>query len=140
MKAMFFGRNCMQDLVKKALYLGVGIASYAAEQANTNLKELTVKAQKLADTLVERGEMNAEEARRYVDELIREAQGEAVVQGSEESRSPRRIEIVSDDSETEEQPTSVVVNEVKKPQGEDVESLRRQVEALQAELQRLNRS
>ncbi|MFM1841976.1 MAG: hypothetical protein RLZZ490_712 [Cyanobacteriota bacterium] len=140
MKALFFGRNCMQDLVKKALYLGVGIASYAAEQANTNLKELTVKAQKLADTLVERGEMNAEEARRYVDELIREAQGETAVQGSEESRSPRRIEIVSDDSETEEQPTSVVVNDVKKPEGEDVESLRRQVEALQAELQRLNRS
>ena len=130
----------MQDLVKKALYLGVGIAAYAAEQANTNLKELTVKAQKLADTLVERGEMNTEEARRYVDDLIREAQGEAAVQGSEENRSPRRIEIVSDESETEEQPTSVVVNDVKKSGDEDVESLRRQVEALQAELQRLNRS
>jgi polyhydroxyalkanoate synthesis regulator phasin len=140
MKTMFFGRNCMQDLVKKALYLGVGIASYAAEQANTNLKELTVKAQKLADTLVERGEMNAEEARRYVDELIREAQGETVVPGSDESRSPRRIEIVSDDSETTDQPSSVVVNDGKDSKGEDVDSLRRQVEALQAELQRLNRS
>jgi polyhydroxyalkanoate synthesis regulator phasin len=140
MKAMFFGRNCMQDLVKKALYLGVGIASYAAEQANTNLKELRVKAQKLADTLVERGEMNAEEARRYVDELIREAQGEAVVGSSEEGRSPRRIEIIADDNDPEDQSASVVVNEVKKSGAEDVESLRRQVEALQAELQRLNRS
>lgn len=130
----------MQDLVKKALYLGVGIASYAAEQANANLRELTVKAQKLADTLVERGEMNAEEARRYVDELIREAQGEAVVQGKEEKTSPRRIEIVSDESETEAQPTNMVVNDVKKSGEEDVENLRRQVEALQAELNRLNRS
>ena len=130
----------MQDLVKKALYLGVGIASYAAEQANTNLKELSVKAQKLADTLVERGEMNAEEARRYVDELIREAQGEAVAPGSEEGRSPRRIEIVSDETETADQSSSVAVNDVKAPEGEDVDSLRRQVEALQAELRRLNRS
>lgn len=137
---MFFGRNGMQDLVKKALYLGVGIASYAAEQANTNLKELTVKAQKLADTLVERGEMNAEEARRYVDELIREAQGDAAVQGSEDSRSPRRIEIISDESEDEAQSTNVVRNETPQSGKEDVESLRRQVEALQAELQRLNRS
>ena len=137
MKTMFFARNCMQDLVKKALYLGVGIAAYAAEQANTNFKELGVKAQKLVDTLVERGEMNAEEARRYVDELIREAQGEASVPGTEENRSPRRIEIVSDDTETNHQPSSVAVND-KNP--EDVDSLRRQVEALQAELQRLNRS
>ena len=130
----------MQDLVKKALYLGVGIASYAAEHANTNFKALGVKAQKLADTLVERGEMNAEEARNYVYELIREAQGETVGQDSDQSRSPRRIEIVSDESETEDQPSSVAVNDSKNAGGEDVDSLRRQVEALQAELQRLNRS
>jgi len=140
MKALFFGKNCMQDLVKRALYLGVGIAAYAAEQASTNLKELRVKAQKLADTLVERGEMNAEEARRYVDELIREAQGETVVQDADQSPSPRRIEIVADDADPETPPTSVIVNDVKESKGEDVDSLRRQVEALQAELQRLNRS
>lgn len=131
----------MQDLVKKALYLGVGIASYAAEQANTNLKELGVKAQKLADTLVERGEMNAEEARRYVDELIREAQGEATTGNTEESRSPRRIEILSDEAETDKQSSAgVTVTDNQGAKATDVDSLRQQVEALQAELQRLKRS
>ncbi|WLT38232.1 hypothetical protein NON20_22505 [Synechocystis sp. B12] len=45
----------LRDLVQKAVYLGVGIASYAAETANSNIKELGNHAQKLVDTLVERG-------------------------------------------------------------------------------------
>ncbi|MEY2984937.1 MAG: hypothetical protein RLZZ568_1554 [Cyanobacteriota bacterium] len=130
----------MQDLVKKALYLGVGIATYAAEQANTNLRELTLKAQKLADSLVERGEMSAEEARRYVDELIREAQGEGSVQGAEDSRTPRRIEIVADEAETTDPPSNGVTNDANPCEVDEVESLRQQVDALQAALKRLNRS
>jgi len=35
------------DLVKKAVYLGVGIATYAAEKAEVNLQELRNQAQKL---------------------------------------------------------------------------------------------
>ncbi len=52
------------DIVQKALYLGIGLASYAGE----NFHELQEQAQKLADDMVERGKMNAEEARRYVDQ------------------------------------------------------------------------
>lgn len=123
----------IRDLVQKALYLGVGIASYTAEQANTNLRELGTHAQKLVDTLVERGEMNAEEARRYVDELIREAQGEAIADGKEENKQPRRIEIITDEDD------ALAKKDEAKAETEDVEQLRRQVEALQAELRRLNR-
>jgi polyhydroxyalkanoate synthesis regulator phasin len=124
----------LRDLVQKAVYLGVGIASYAAETANANFKDLGTHAQKLVDTLVERGEMNAEEARRYVDELIREAQGEAIADGEGENKQPRRIEIITDEDDALAQK-----DDEAKPETEDVEQLRRQVEALQAELRRLNR-
>jgi len=119
----------MRDLVQKALYLGVGIASYAAEKAGTNLQELRVQAQRLADELVERGEMNIEEARRYVDELVREAQNLPNSEATaSEKREPRRIEIVFDE-EAEPQPNPEV--------SPTVEQMRQQVEALQAELRRM---
>ena len=124
----------LRDLVQKAVYLGVGIASYAAEKANDNLKDLGTHAQKLVDTLVERGEMNADEARRYVDELIREAQGEAIADGEGENKQPRRIEIITDEDDA-----LAKKNDEVKAETEDVEQLRRQVEALQEELRRLNR-
>ena len=54
------------DLFQKAVYLGVGLASYAGEKAGTKLTELRAQAQKLADELVARGEMTTEEARRMV--------------------------------------------------------------------------
>jgi polyhydroxyalkanoate synthesis regulator phasin len=49
------------DLVKKAVYFGVGIATYAAEKAEVNLQELRNQAQKLADEMISRGEMTTEE-------------------------------------------------------------------------------
>ncbi|MCT0253638.1 phasin family protein [Synechocystis sp. CS-94] len=135
---MFSGRIIMlRDLVQKAVYLGVGIASYAAETANSNIKELGNHAQKLVDTLVERGEMNAEEARRYVDELIREAQGEEIANGEGDNKQPRRIEIITDEDESKVDP--LAQKDPTQSQSEDVEALRRQVAALQAELERLNR-
>ncbi|AIE75411.1 MULTISPECIES: phasin family protein [unclassified Synechocystis] len=127
----------LRDLVQKAVYLGVGIASYAAETANSNIKELGNHAQKLVDTLVERGEMNAEEARRYVDELIREAQGEEIANGEGDNKQPRRIEIITDEDESKVDP--LAQKDPTQSQSEDVEALRRQVAALQAELERLNR-
>ncbi len=66
------------DLVKKAVYLGVGIATYAAEKAEVNLQELRNQAQKLADEMIARGEMTTEEARKYVDELVKQAQQQTV--------------------------------------------------------------
>jgi polyhydroxyalkanoate synthesis regulator phasin len=122
-----FVESTMRDLVQKALYLGVGIASYAAEKAGANLQELRVQAQKLADELVERGEMNLEEARRYVDDLVREAQNLPQPGAEGESpKEPRRIEIVFEDEPAP-----------PKPEAPKVDQLRQQVEALQAELRRM---
>ncbi len=47
------------DIVQKAFYLGVGIASLAGEKAGTTIAQLRIQAQKLADELVARGEMSS---------------------------------------------------------------------------------
>lgn len=125
----------MRDLVQKAFYLGIGLASYAAEKANVNLQELKSQAQKLADEMVLRGEMTAEEARRYVDELVNQAQvnpGETTENSA--SREPRRIEIVFDDAEESAKETPKTEN------SSNAEDLRKQVEALQEELRRVRRN
>lgn len=119
-----------ENLVKKAFYLGVGFASYATEKASATLSELRVQAQKLADEMVERGELSTEEARKFVDDIVRQAQQENVPppKGTDtQDREPRRIEILSEDEESGQ----------KKP--DNVDSLRQQVESLQEELRRLKR-
>jgi polyhydroxyalkanoate synthesis regulator phasin len=117
------------DLVQKALYLGVGIASYATEKAGVTLQELRGQAQKVADEMVARGEMTTEEARKYVDDLIQQAQQTPPTSANtSKTQEPRRIEIVSEDEE-----------EPKPSKSEDVDNLRKQVELLQEELQRLKR-
>lgn len=122
----------MRDLVQKAFYLGIGLASYAAEKANVNLQELKSQAQKVADEMVLRGEMTAEEARRYVEELVNQAQvNPAETTESSGTREPRRIEIVFDDADESPQETTKAENP---PNAED---LRKQVEALQEELRRI---
>jgi polyhydroxyalkanoate synthesis regulator phasin len=115
------------DMVQKAFYLGVGLATYAKEQAtNVNLQELMNQAQKLADDMVARGEMTAEEARRYVDNLIQQAQQPNDLGGNETvdtaPKEPRPIEIVD---ESESQPEDKAAG------------LRKQVAALQDELRKL---
>lgn len=113
------------DLVKKAVYLGVGIATYAAEKAEVNLQELRNQAQKLADEMISRGEINAEEARKYVDELVKQAQ-QQTVEGNESNipHEPRRIEIIEDEEDT-------------KAADPKVDELRQKVERLQEELRKL---
>jgi polyhydroxyalkanoate synthesis regulator phasin len=122
------------DLVQKAFYLGVGLASYAGEQANEKLVELREKAQKLADELVARGEMNAEEARRFVDEMVRQGQeGTPTARVTKETpKEPRRIEILDEDEEetTSTSPEATSSNS-------QVETLHDQVRSLQEELRRL---
>jgi polyhydroxyalkanoate synthesis regulator phasin len=114
------------DLVQKAIYLGVGMADYAAERAGITFQELKVQAQKIADEMVGRGEMSVDEARKYVDELIKQAQDpnltESEANNPNQSSEPRRIEISTGES-----------------QPDDTEKLRRQVESLQEELRRLQR-
>ena len=120
------------DLVKKAFYMGVGFASYAQEKAGVTLNELKTQAQKLADEMIERGELSTEEARKFVDELVQQAQQENVSSAkSDRSSEPRRIEILSDDDEPMEQP--------KKTEQKNIDSLKEQVQSLQEELRRLKR-
>ncbi|MBV6623859.1 MAG: phasin family protein [Rivularia sp. (in: Bacteria)] len=120
------------DIAKKAFYLGVGLASYASEKAGGTLAELRSQAQKLADEMVAKGEMNAEEARKFVEDMMKQAQSSAS-DGSKESTTraePRRIEILGDDEEPSEKESSEV---------QDVDKLRDQVKRMQEELRRLQR-
>lgn len=115
------------DMVQKAFYLGVGIASYAGEKATGKLAEVRDQAQKLADEMVERGEMSTEEARRFVEDMMKQGQQQIKQPQSESTtpREPRRIEILEDDEEPAPD----------KPP--EVNNLRDQVQSLQDELRRL---
>lgn len=119
------------DIVQKAFYLGVGLASYTAERAGSTLQELRTQAQKLADEMVSRGEMTTEEARKYVDEMIKQAEQQPPIQESEtsdsQSKEPRLIEIVVEDEEAQQS------------NPENIDSLRQQVQSLQDELRKLKR-
>ncbi len=117
------------DIVQKAFYLGVGLASYAGEKAGTTLSQVRSQAQKLAEEMVERGEMSTEEARKFIDDMVSKAQQQqAEVQGQQEKPAePRKIEILDDDEEPV------------KGENKEADSLRSQVEALQEELRRLQK-
>jgi len=116
------------DIVQKAFYLGIGLAATAGEKAGGTLGQLRVQAQKLADELVSKGEMTTDEARRFVDEMLKQAPETPAGEQVNESAAPepRLIEIVTE----EEKPPSA---------GTDVDDMRKQVQALQEELRRLKR-
>lgn len=117
------------DLVQKAVYLGVGLASYAGEKAGARLSDLRVQVQKLADEMVERGEMTADEARRFVDDMVNKAQQSpppVETPKPPQPREPRQIEILDDEASPAAQQTEA-----------DVEEMRRRVAELQEELRRL---
>ncbi|XWK90705.1 MAG: hypothetical protein U7127_11840 [Phormidium sp.] len=116
------------DLVKKAFYLGVGVAASAAQSASGKLAELREQAQKLADEMVAKGEITTEEAKRLVDEMVNRAQQQQPIDSSTSNNTrsePRPIEISSD----EDLPV--------KAEGQNVDTLREQVMKLQEELRRL---
>ncbi|BAT55505.1 hypothetical protein NOS3756_44920 [Nostoc sp. NIES-3756] len=120
------------DIVQKAFYLGVGLASYASEKAGGKLGELRSQVQKLADEMVAKGEMTTEEARRFVEDMMKQAQQAPAQAESPETppaSEPRRIEILEEDEE----PT------VKEVSTENVDELRDQVLKLQEELKRLQK-
>ncbi|MEY3334571.1 MAG: hypothetical protein RLZZ176_2874 [Cyanobacteriota bacterium] len=121
------------DIVQKAFYLGVGLASYAGEKAGGKLAELRSQVQKLADEMVAKGEMNTEEARHFVEDMMKQAQQQQTSGQSPQKTAPsepRRIEIL----DVEEEPT---VKEVKEGNINNVDQLRNQVLELQEELKRL---
>jgi polyhydroxyalkanoate synthesis regulator phasin len=117
----------LTDIVQKAFYLGVGLAATAGELAGDNFGQLREKAQKLADELVAKGEMTAEEAKKVVDEMVRNAQNQSPKPDQNVNKQPtgepRLIEIADDDE---------------KPDTE-AEAMRRQVENLRAELEKLRK-
>jgi polyhydroxyalkanoate synthesis regulator phasin len=115
------------DFVQKAFYLGVGIAASAGEKAGGKLGDVRVQAQKLADEMVAKGEITTEEARKLVDNMLHSAQQAQVspdkTEKAAQPKEPRRIEI----DDTAETP------------GANPSDMRRQVEDLQAELERLKK-
>ncbi|MGF1588887.1 MAG: phasin family protein [Pleurocapsa sp.] len=130
-----------EDIAKKAFYMGVGFASYAQEKANDTVKDLRVQAQKLADEMAERGEMSTEEARKFVDDLVEQAQHGTVPDSDQSARQePRRIEIVDEDepeSQSEEQTKAEPAKSAQPNINHD--DLRQQVQSLQEELRRLKK-
>lgn len=79
----------LTDTLKKAFYLGVGLASYAGEQVG----DIQGKAQSLADDLIRRGEDTTEEASKFFNTWVAQPPGES---GSpNEGDKPQKIEILS---------------------------------------------
>ncbi|WP_448561323.1 phasin family protein [Trichothermofontia sp.] len=114
------------DLVQKAFYLGVGLASYAGEKAGSTVAELRGQVQKLADELVARGEMTTEEARKMVEELMQQAQQHKAAEPAEGlPKEPRRIEITDDEE----------AGAIDNP--EEIAALKQQVSLLQDQLRKL---
>jgi polyhydroxyalkanoate synthesis regulator phasin len=142
------------DLVQKAVYLGIGVASYAGEKASETLGDLQgqidklgglqEQLQKLADEMVSRGEMTAEDGRRFVDDMVKKAQ-ETPGQPSTDT-PPRKIEIVDEPAAGPTAATAAEPTAPAQPSGNsnvddiDVDTMRRQVMELQEELRRLRRS
>ncbi|MFK8185620.1 MAG: phasin family protein [Phormidesmis sp.] len=116
------------NLVQKAFYLGVGIASYAGEKAGGAFGDLKNQAQKIVDELVERGELTTEEAQKMMNDMVERAEAagaEVNPSGTaDDTDGPRQIQIL-DDSE------SMTAEE------RQAEALRQEVATLREELQKL---
>lgn len=84
------------DLVQKAFYLGIGLASYAGEKASSKLAELQPQLQQLADEMARRGEMTTEEARQWVESRMKEASAASSAEPAPPEQ-PRSIEILTGD-------------------------------------------
>lgn len=113
--------NDLPDFVKKAFYLGVGVASYAGEQAGNKVAEIQERAQQLADEMIRRGEMSTEEANQWLTQL----NGAPTQVSVEEVPYPDQPQTIELDTGDEEEKTSL---------SEDLQS---QVTELEEELRRL---
>jgi polyhydroxyalkanoate synthesis regulator phasin len=77
----------LTDSLKKAFYLGVGLASYATEQ----ISEIQAKAQETAEDLIRRGETTSEEAARLMNTWVPQNQSADAANADR----PQKIEILS---------------------------------------------
>ncbi|AFY68575.1 hypothetical protein Pse7367_0259 [Thalassoporum mexicanum PCC 7367] len=116
---------------KKAIYFGLGLASLAGEKVSEKLNDIQDQAAAIADDLVERGEMTSEEARKFVDDMVNQAQqpvGASKSGDGSTSQTPRTIEILDDDEN------------LPGADPEQVQSLRDKVQELQRELEKMKDS
>ncbi len=116
-------RPGLADLAQKAFFLGVGLASVAADKAAANLNEIRQQAQKIVQELVERGEMTAEQAQQYVNDMMQ--RGAANPTAAAPKTGPVKIDIEDEGAAG----NAIELSEAAK--------LRQQVSDLQAELDRL---
>ena len=133
--------DILQKTLQKTFYMGVGLASVATEKAGTTINEIRAQAGKVADDLVARGEITAEEAKKFVDDFVRQAQRNLDGKGSDPDsasqtgqpkKQPRNITI---DDEDDASPSAVI----KTKPTDDVDNLRQTVQDLQQELERLKK-
>ncbi len=123
-----------ENIVKKAFYMGVGFADYAQEKAGTALAEITTQAQQLADEMIARGEMNVEEARKFVEDMVQQAQQDIFEAPTNEpkQKEPRIIEIVTEED-------SATPENFAQDNSPNVDELKDQVQSLKEELQQLRK-
>ncbi|MFQ3678996.1 MAG: hypothetical protein SNJ60_00580 [Pseudanabaenaceae cyanobacterium] len=122
--------NPIGNLVQKAFYLGVGLVSAGTEKAGATLGELRQQAAKLAEDLVARGEMTTEEAKRFVEEMVQQAQSKTSVPPAAEANrrsKPQEIEIDFADGETPADNTAA----------DEIAAMEAKIAALKEELRRL---
>jgi polyhydroxyalkanoate synthesis regulator phasin len=95
----------LQDVAKRAFYLGVGFASYAAERAGVKFLEIQEQAQQMTDELVKRGEATTSEAQQWLNAVAPgmvppNAPGSSSTNGTSSSK-PRQIDILDAEIESE---------------------------------------
>jgi polyhydroxyalkanoate synthesis regulator phasin len=136
--------NPFSNIVQKAFYLGMGLASVAGEKAGSTLNELRSQATKLAEELVERGEMSTDEAKKFVDDLIRQSQQkQEQIKTKDDFSAPRSINI---DDEPDSEQTGAKQSDAHKKSdptknstanSDDLDALRAKVQQLQSELRKI---
>ncbi len=135
--------DILQKTLQKTFYMGVGLASVATEKAATTISEIRAQAGKVADDLVARGEITAEDAKKFVDDFVRQAQRNLDGKGSDPDTtstsatgtSPKQPRNISIDDEDDASPAAVI----KAKPVDDVDNLRQTVQDLQQELERLKK-
>jgi polyhydroxyalkanoate synthesis regulator phasin len=84
---------------KKALYLGVGLASYAQEQATQAVSDLQSRQEEFrefTEELIRRGENTAGDPANWLSQVNQWVPGQRTAgNGSQNTNQPQKIEIVS---------------------------------------------
>jgi polyhydroxyalkanoate synthesis regulator phasin len=93
--------DSFSEIAKRALYFGVGLASYAGEKAGIKLFELQGQAQQMADEFIKRGETTTEEARQWINTVAPGVIPTPPANSPTEDTRPRQIDILDAEIESE---------------------------------------